>query len=228
MREVTLRIRHHGEPECEVSARYPDVTLRSVSSMTGRATERKRILEFRGPSEGIDGYLDEFRESDAVLEAEPLSPLENGRVYVAVVVDAEKWDSIAERLADMGIHHRTGTTIRAGVETWTLYLDPAEDLAGVMRALERGGNDVELVRNVRLSEVDRSPQLEMTRFLADLTHRQREVLATAIEMGYYDHGGNVGVADVAEELELGSTTVWEHLSRAESKVMAGLLDRFDA
>ena len=227
MREVTLRIRHRGEPECEVSARYPDVTLRSVSSMTGRGTKRKRINELRGPSDEIAGFLSEFRESDAVLKAEPLSPLENGRVYVAIVVDAEEWDSISDRLADMGIHHRTGTTIKAGIETWTLYLDPDEDLSSVMRSLERGGNDVELVRNVSLSEVDRPPQLEMTRFLEDLTRRQREVLATAIEMGYYDHGGSVGVADVAEKLELGSTTVWEHLSRAESKVMTGLLDRFD-
>ncbi|TKX61488.1 helix-turn-helix domain-containing protein, partial [Halorubrum sp. SP9] len=29
MREVTFRIRHAGEPECEVSARHPEVRYRS-------------------------------------------------------------------------------------------------------------------------------------------------------------------------------------------------------
>ncbi|GAB7090606.1 helix-turn-helix domain-containing protein [Halorubrum luteum] len=228
MREVTLRIRHCGEPEHEIGVRYPDVTIRSASSMTGQGTERKRINEFRGPSESIAGFLAEFRETEPVIEAEPLSPLEDGRVYVAIVVDAEKKDSISERLADMGVHYRMGTTVKAGVETWTLYLDPDDDLAGVIRTLERAGNEVELVRNVGLPEVDRPPQLEMTQFLDDLTRRQREVLSTAIEMGYYDHGGDVGVEDLAAALDLGSTTVWEHLSRAESKVMSGLHERIES
>ncbi len=227
MREVTLRIRHHGEPESDLSARYPEVTIRSVSSMTGRTTERKRIMEFRGPSEDIEAFLADFREADAVLEAEPLSPLTDGHVYVAVVIDASRWDSITERLTDMGIHYRMGTTISAGIERWTLYLDRDADLSAVIRALERGGNDVELARNVELSEIDRPPQLELTRFLDDLTDRQREVLSTAIGLGYYEHGGGVGVEDVAAALDLGSTTVWEHLSRAEAKVMSGLADQLD-
>ncbi|GAB6879872.1 helix-turn-helix domain-containing protein [Halorubrum gandharaense] len=225
MREVTLRIRHNGEPECEVSARHPDVTIRSVSSMTGRTAERKRIIELEGPTDAIESFLVAFRETESVLEAEPLSPLSGDHVYVALVVDAYEWDSISERLSDMGIHYRMGTTITAGVERWTLYLDPDDDLSGVMRSLERGGNDVELARNVHLSEIDRPPQLEVSRFLDDLTRRQREVLATAIGVGYYDHGGGVGVEAVAEELDLGTTTVWEHLSRAEAKVMSGIADR---
>jgi len=36
MREVTFRIHHHEGPECAASAVFPDVTMRSVSSMTGR------------------------------------------------------------------------------------------------------------------------------------------------------------------------------------------------
>ena len=228
MREVTLHIRHNGEPECEVSARYPEVTLRSVSSMTGRTTERKRIIEVRGPTADIEGFISAFREADSVIEAEPLSPLAGDHAYVALVVDAATWDSISERLSDLGIHYRNGTTITGGVERWTLYLGPDDDLSAVMRSLERGGNEVTLARNVALSEIERPPQLELTRFLEDLTDRQTEVLATAIEMGYYDHAGGIGVEEVADALDLGSTTVWEHLSRAESKVMRGLSDQLDS
>lgn len=227
MREVTLRIRHLGEPEYEASIGYPDVTMRSVSSMTGQGDVRKRILELRGPNEEIEGFLSTFREHDAVLDTTPLSPFDGGHVYVAASLDAEKKDSISGRLSDMGLHYRTGTTVVAGVERWTLYLDPEDDLAEVIRSLEQGDNEVELARNVKLSEIDRPPQLEMTRFLEDLTHRQREVLATAVGMGYYEHGGGVGIEDVAAELDLGTTTVWEHLSRAESKVMAGIADELE-
>lgn len=225
---MTLRVRHRGEPEHEVGVEYPDVTMRSVSSLTGSGDERKRMVELRGPTDDVAAYLDGFRDHEAVIEAEPLSPLDGSAVYVAAVVDASLKDSVAERLSDLGVHYRTGTTIRGGVERWTLYLESDDDLSAVMRSLERGGNDVALARNVELAEIDRPPQLELTGFLEDLTRRQREVLATAIEMGYYEHGGDVGVEAVADDLDLGTTTVWEHLSRAEAKVMAGLVDRLDA
>lgn len=225
MREVTLGVRHRGEPECEVSARHPDVTFRSVSSMTGQETERKRIVELRGPPDRIESFVADFRRADAVVAAEVLSRIDANRVFVSVVIDAETWDSISERLSEMGVHYRTGTRITAGTEYWTLYLNDDDNLVEVIGSLERGGNDVDLVRNVPVAGVERPLQLEMTRFLEDLTERQREVLKTAIEMGYYDHGGEIGVADVAERLPIGSTTVWEHLSRAEAKVMDGIAAR---
>jgi len=42
----------------------------------------------------------------------------------------------------------------------------------------------------------------------------------ATDMGYYDEGSDVRVEDIADEMGLAGTTTWEHLSRAEEKVMA--------
>ena len=227
MREVTFRIRHRDGPECAASARYPDVTMRSVSSMTGSDADRRRIVELRGPTESIQGFLDAFREADAVRAAEPLSPVARDHLYAAIDLDAGEWDGIGDRLSEMGVHYRMGTTISAGVERWTVYIRADDDLSGVVDALERGGNDVELARNVELEQIKRPPRLSSARFLEDLTPRQREVLATAVAIGYYDHEGGVGIEAVAEELGLASTTVWEHLSRAESTVMNGIVDRLE-
>ena len=227
MREVMLRVRHCDGPESAVSARHPEVTLRSVSSMTGTGAERKRIVELRGPTADIESFLTEFRRADPVVSAEPISPVAGGHAYVALSLDTRCWEGIGERLGDLGVHYRTGTTISGGVERWTVYLQADGDLSTVIRGLERGGNDVELVRNVELATLDRSPKLPEAGILDGLTDRQCEVLATAIATGYYDHGGGVGVEDVAAELGLASTTVWEHLSRAESTVMNALFDRFE-
>ena len=220
MREVTLRIRHHGEPESDVSANHPDVTLRSVSSMTGSGAERKRIIEVTGPAGSIADFLEEFRGTGPVDEAEPLSPLDASRVFVAVVYDSYRWDSISERLTDMGIHHRMGTTITAGWERWTLYLDEDESLTDVIDSLEGAGNDTELVRDVSLSKVEGREQLDFSRVLYEgLTPRQREVLATAIDLGYYRLKRDAGVEEISEAVGIASTTAWEHLARAEGKVM---------
>lgn len=220
MRKVTLRVRHHGEPESDVSARYPEVTLRSLSSLTGTAAERKRIIEVSGTPSAIPSFLEEFRESDSVVAAEPLSPLGESRVYVALTYDAARWDSIAERLKDLGVHYRTGTTITAGWEQWTMYLGDDDDLGAIVDSLEDGGNDAELVHDVPLADMDATEQLDFSQFIRELTPRQRDVLSTAIRLGYYQPNKDTSIAEIGAEIGIASTTAWEHLVRAESKVMA--------
>lgn len=220
MREVTLRVRHRGEPESDVSANHPDVTLRSVSSLSGSAAERKRIVEVSGPAADVEAFLDEFAAADPVLDVEALSSLDSDRVFVAVTYDSYQWDSIAQRLTDHGVHYRAGTTIRAGWEHWTLYLGEDDDLSAIVDSLESAGNDTELVRDVSLDDLDGEEHLALSRIVDSLTDRQLEVLSLATDAGYYDEGSDVRVEDIADDLGLAQTTTWEHLSRAEEKVMA--------
>ncbi|MFC7130710.1 helix-turn-helix domain-containing protein [Haloferax chudinovii] len=224
MREVTLLIRHHDTPESDVSANYPDVTLRSRSSMTGRTSNRKRIIEVSGDPEVIPEFLDEFGDASPVLDLEPLSPVGRSRTYVAMTYDAYQWDSISERLSDMEVYYRNGTTITAGWERWTLYLEDHESIGDIRASLEAAGNETELVRAVELSELDAPAQLDMFDFVQELTPRQREVLTLAISEGYYQRNRGTSVEDLADKVGVASTTAWEHLKRAEEKVMDELYD----
>lgn len=219
MREVVLRVRHRGEPEQVVSAAFPDVTMRSVSSMTGREDTRRRIIELMGDADAIPEFLERFRETEPVLEAEPLSALGGQRVYVSMTVDVSQWDSISERLSDMGVHHRMGTTISGGWERWTIYLEDPDRLNGIIERIEAGGNDVRLERNVELSQITMEPQLDASRLLTVLTNRQRDALRAAIEADYYGVDHETTVEEIADELGVSRTTAWEHLVRAEAKVM---------
>jgi len=224
MREVTILVRHHGEPESDVSANYPGVTLRSISSMTGRAAQRKRIIELSGDPEQMSSFLADFREADSVQAAEPLSPLDRSQAYVAIVYDAYNWDSISERLTDMGLHYRLGTTITAGWERWTLYLERSDDLSEIVGSLEAAGNETELVKSVELGDIEPTHQLNVTRLVDELTPRQQEVLRAAIDSGYYDPKRDVTVEDIGDQFDIAPTTAWEHLQRAETKVMSEIAD----
>lgn len=221
MKEVTLSVRHRGEPESDISADYPDVTLRSISSLTGSAAERKRIVELTGPSSSIESFLEDFERADPILAVEPLTALDAPRVLVKFTYDSERWDSISERLTDLGIHYRTGTVIVAGWERWTVYLEADDDLSEIVDALERAGNDVNVVRSVELSEteLDASRQLELSRIVDTLTPRQREILRTAISSGYYQRNRSTSIEDISESVGIAPSTAWEHLTLAEEKVM---------
>lgn len=60
------------------------------------------------------------------------------------------------------------------------------------------------------------------RHLDALTDRQREVLRTAFEMGYYDVPRDASTDDVAAELGVDPSTVTEHLQRAERNLLASV------
>ena len=53
-----------------------------------------------------------------------------------------------------------------------------------------------------------------------LTERQREVLETAVEMGYYEVPRGATHEDIAREVDLAAGTVGEHLRKVEGKVLS--------
>jgi predicted DNA binding protein len=57
-----------------------------------------------------------------------------------------------------------------------------------------------------------------------LTDRQREVLETAYEMGYFDHPKGANAAEVAAALDISSATLRGHLAAAQSKLLDEILD----
>lgn len=57
-----------------------------------------------------------------------------------------------------------------------------------------------------------------------LTERQREVLMTAFDLGYYDRSGSATLERVGDVLGISASTVSQHLKAAERGVVALLLD----
>jgi hypothetical protein len=85
-----------------------------------------------------------------------------------------------------------------------------DDLRGLLSELP----DLVDVTVERVGEYDRrrSPQ-------RPLTDRQREALAAAVDLGYYDVPREATLGDVADELGVASSTVSDHLRKAEAAVM---------
>ncbi|QSW99933.1 helix-turn-helix domain-containing protein [Haloterrigena alkaliphila] len=58
-----------------------------------------------------------------------------------------------------------------------------------------------------------------------LTARQREILETAHEMGYFEYPKGANATDVAEELDIARSTFTEHLAAAQTKLLNALLEK---
>lgn len=164
----------------------------------------------------VESRYDEERLAalDAVDDWEHVAETDGGHLYVIAFTAPELPDSLAERAEDL-----IGTCdpeLADGAASMSL-VGPQESIAGTIREYEAAGVSPDL-RRLGSYEGGSDPT-------DALTDRQREVLRTAFEMGYYEVPRAVSTEAVAAELGLDGSTVVEHLQRAERNVLGRVLDR---
>lgn len=147
-----------------------------------------------------------------VEQWEHVSPTDDGHLYVIAFTAPELPESLAEEAdnligtCDPKLGDRDTTLSLVGAqETISSTIHEYED-AGVAPILER------------LSSYD-GPSHP----LDELTDRQQKVIQTAYDMGFYEVPREASTEEVATELELDSSTVAEHLQRAERNLFGQFL-----
>jgi predicted DNA binding protein len=103
----------------------------------------------------------------------------------------------------------------------TVYVRSRERLREVVAAAREVAREVSL--NYVVSEgSDPGDPVVVDRGL--LTDRQREALSTAYEAGYFDHPREANAGAVAEKLDVSPATFREQVARAQSKLLAGVVE----
>jgi len=194
---------------------------------------------------GVEGLLSLVREAGlrsveelacrgngAVLEVEVETRIDEERLTALDCVD--EWDHVAERGdSQLYVVSFTAPDLPASLEETAAELvgtcnpevddrgatmslvGPHDVISGQIREYERAGVSPDLQRIGGYEGPD-SP-------LDGLTARQREVIETAWEMGYYEVPRDVSADDIASEMGLDSSTVNEHLQRAERNLLGQIL-----
>lgn len=111
-----------------------------------------------------------------------------------------------------------------GSVTFTFVATDLASLREVVLDLREQFGGVSLRRLTRSEQPDGSGDLVFVDRTV-LTDRQREVLETAHEMGYFDHPKRANATDVAEALDVNRSTFAEHLSAAQSKLLDAILEQ---
>jgi len=125
---------------------------------------------------------------------------------------------LASALASGGLIVRTPLVFRDGEIHARIVGDPAP----LQEAFERQGDDV----SVRIDEVASRPTDAERPMGERLSDRQREALAVATELGYYEAPREATHEDVADQLGCSAQTAGDHLRKAEAKLVEGATDAF--
>jgi predicted DNA binding protein len=114
------------------------------------------------------------------------------------------------------------TTIRNGSLILTFHVADLDELGTVIDDL-REDYPVSIERLVQSGCEGSSDDLVFVD-RSTLTDRQLEVLQTAHDMGYFEYAKRSNAGDVAEELDISTSTFSEHLAAAQSKLFAALIE----
>ena len=115
------------------------------------------------------------------------------------------------------------TTIRDGRLVVTFHATDLPTLRSVLDGFQEACSDMEVLRLLQSSSTPEESDL-VTVDRSDLTERQREVIATAYDAGYFDHPKGANAGEVAESLEIDRSTFSEHIAAAQRKLLSTLLD----
>jgi hypothetical protein len=163
----------------------------------------------------VESRYDEARLGalDCVDEWEHAAETGDGHLYVISFTAPGLPDDLAERTegllgtCDPELDERSASMSLVG---------PQGSISETIREYEAAGASPDLLR---LGSYDGEEDLTDA-----LTDRQREVIRTAFDMGYYEVPREASTEAVAAELGLDGSTVAEHLQRAERNVLRRVLE----
>lgn len=114
------------------------------------------------------------------------------------------------------------TYVRDGSLVVVFHARGVDHLREVLTDLRDRWSNVSVQRLIQSGD-DRSEQDLVFVDRSELTERQREVLETAHEMGYFEHPKGANATEVAAALDITQATFAEHLSAAQRKLLSSIL-----
>lgn len=210
---IQLEVQVTAAPECPLVALPGEAAGRVVSkSQTAERGTVREILEIdssvdKGSLPGEMRPLFSKDSSDVLLYERPAC------IGCPCECVEEYGSPVSEAFADNGCL------------TMRLYLQETEAVRKIVSKLETRFEGVRVNHLIRDSNGHETATQDIGYVdRGRLTERQREALDTAHRMGYFDYPRQANASQVAERLEINRSTLVEHLSRAQGKLLRDLFD----
>lgn len=184
----------------DLSQSYPDATFRILSAIPN---ENSGVALAEITSSSLASLLSEIGSYDDIEETNVLN--ETGETALVQFETSLPLLLLAAR--ESGTPLAMPFEIQNGQATWEIQTS-RERLSSLADQLDE--------RGIHYSIEYVQPDIENEQLL---TEKQRRLIQTAIENGYYNTPRECSLEDIAEQLELATSTVGETLQRAESKII---------
>jgi len=191
-------------PDCawcrHASTNHPNVRLQVTSYYSRPNRSAIEVVEMTGP--GWAKAVEEIRALPTVEEVEILDESEQkGRVRIAA-----RDCFLPAAIEASGIVPQLPFEIAGGCDKW-LIISPKDKARDFYERLRKDGVNVDIVFSGEYAPESK------------LTPRQQEILALAIEHGYYDYPRRITLTKLADKMGLAKSTLSQALMVVESEVV---------
>ncbi|MFC7019355.1 MULTISPECIES: helix-turn-helix domain-containing protein [Haloarcula] len=188
-------------------------TARSVTWSDGDRTVTEQFE--------YDGDVDASSGSETAPEGDVnrVFDYDDAAVYE---LERESEDCVCQTIAEFDCP-LSDVDVADGTLYVSLHLRDATELRALLERLRGAYDDVRVRYLVQSGDGDSSGDVvpvDRDR----LTDRQREAVATAYRMGYFDYPRQSNASEVAEALDIAPSTFTEHLTAAQSELLRAVLD----
>lgn len=221
---VRLRLWHPGCWVLNVTDRA-DIGLLGYGVFTrsdGRGTTRYTL--YADTEAAIETGLTTIRGHPAVYEVVPMTggfhpPTEPspGNVTRELLIEHNATTQIGPAFTSRGFVYAAPCDTRANEERWSLYVNADRE------SMRSRLDEIEMKQDASISVESITT---VTQGIANdplpsdtLSHRQREVFQLARRRGYYSHPKATSAEELAAELDITTSTLHEHLHKAEQKLL---------
>ena len=212
--------------ECEApSPLFPDLPAGAELVVGHVALTGTESFHLTGRADGLsEQAFRDYVTATPGIELDRLDPVDGDLVKVAVrMADTPRRSLAPVREVLIQTDTRlTGVRSRPSADVLEFRTTTPAVVRRVREELSTVSDSCRLVSKRRLSESpdDRDGSPGGT----DLTSRQREIAETALREGYYDDPRGISGADLADQFNVSSSTLHQHLRAAESKIIRGFFE----
>lgn len=215
---VTVHVDDDSTPEFfELLACSPTITEARLVDWSIAASEQSTLLYT------VNGDPTTFAEratNTAGIDSVEMSGTEQEQTYVLVVMrplETPMFAAIHRASTQAGLIVRKPIIYRDG----TMSARVVGDAGALQRALEATPDGVEV-------QIDTISQLygHTDDPVVDLSEGQREAVAVALDLGYYNQPRGATHKDIAAELDCAPQTASDHLQKAEASIVRAVMDEF--
>ena len=209
----------------ELAFRMHDVELRGLApSSDGRIVmdrilplEEETYLQYGTATEGEMDTVRSLVESDLTPHAEPLRVIDSldGKTRFEVRLNEP---AFLPAILDAGgyVHE---VQIEAGTYVILVHLPPTADVRQVVDAVRASYPATEMVARGQTERANPDQRQVQQLLSSRLTERQQASLEAAYAMGFFEWPRSSSGSDVADSLDISSSTFHQHLRKAEQKLL---------
>lgn len=223
-KRVDLIVRH---PECwliELTSETNVGILGRNIYQIGENRANSHVTLFSDHQDALDEAVETanasehtFSIGDMMPGQEHLVPVAPGKARREILVEHDSTKQVSEAFTSRGFVYGAPVDIRDGTEHWTLLT--RNNRHTIKTALDEiRDREAAKIELVAISEAEKKTR-EGLLALSQLSSRQREVFQLARRRGYYCHPKSATAGDLADELGVSTSTVHEHLHKAEQKML---------